>query len=386
MHHHPSHCRERMLRFPIAARVLTALVLASRLPAQPHVQLPLTEQFTMRSSTNGVEYRIDVSLPQGLDTMRVRPSVFYLTDGNPFFPVAREVWNVLSLGGGTPPLIIVGVSYPESDGPGFTPGYVVHRTRDYTPTDIGEMAGGGGAARYLAFLKDELIPLVERRYRADSTQRGLGGHSLGGLFATYALAHEPGLFRRYWIGSPSLWWDKQVAFSWLPSLQQRAAAVTGRAFVTVGALETEVMVPPAQRLAQALTRGFPRLRTGSQVFPDETHASVIGGALTRAFRFLYTAYGQSTIAYAPAVHGSFAGTWVTADRRELTIRPRPGGLQLVMSDAGNVLRANLLASARDSLFTRELPIVLAATRDAQGRVQRLSTSMGGIPLEYSRKP
>jgi Putative esterase len=263
---------------------------------------------------------------------------------------------------------------------------LLHRTRDYTPTNVREMAGGGGAAAYLAFLKTELIPLIERRYRADSAQRGLGGHSLGGLFATYALAHDPGLFRRYWIGSPSLWWDKQVAFTWLPALQQRAAAVTGRAYVTVGALETDVMVPPAQRLARALTTGFPGLRTGSQVFADETHASVVAGALMRALRYLYTAYGQPTVAFAPATHGSFAGTWVTADQRELAIRPRPGGLQLVMSEAGNVLRANLLASARDSLFTRELPIVLAATRDAQGRVQRLRTSMGGVNLEYTRKP
>ena len=179
-----------MVRSIGVRRTLLAALLAAPLSAQPHVALPLTQQFTMRSNTNGVEYRIDVSLPQGIDTMQVRPSVFYLTDGNPFFPVAYEAWNTLALGGGTPPLIIVGVSYPESDGPGFTPGYVVHRTRDYTPTNIGEMAGGGGAASYLAFLKTELIPLVERRYRADSAQRGLGGHSLGGLFVTYALAHE----------------------------------------------------------------------------------------------------------------------------------------------------------------------------------------------------
>jgi predicted alpha/beta superfamily hydrolase len=55
----------------------------------------------------------------------------------------------------------------------------------------------------VSVLRDEIIPLVERSYRI-TDDRGIMGHSLGGLFAAYALFEAPDLFRRYGILSPSL--------------------------------------------------------------------------------------------------------------------------------------------------------------------------------------
>ena len=56
--------------------------LASVLPAQAPVTAPGTEQFTVKSRGNGVEYVVQVWLPPGLDTMTVRPAVFIVTDAN----------------------------------------------------------------------------------------------------------------------------------------------------------------------------------------------------------------------------------------------------------------------------------------------------------------
>ncbi|HEX4935560.1 MAG TPA: alpha/beta hydrolase-fold protein, partial [Gemmatimonadaceae bacterium] len=173
---------------PLVAAALL-LGLSTPLCAQTPITVTGTEQFLVKARSNGVEYRVDVWLPPGLDTMTVRPPAFFVTDGNLAFHSVHQTVVMLGISGEVPPMVVVGIGYPETDGRGYTPAYIANRTRDYTPTRETGMPGGGGSAAFLAFLKDELVPMVESRYRTDPARRGLGGHSLGGLFATYALLH-----------------------------------------------------------------------------------------------------------------------------------------------------------------------------------------------------
>jgi len=90
------------------------------------------------------------------------------------------------------------------------------RARDMTPTKpataFGDMpwrGGVGGADKFLSFIADELLPTIDRNYRT-RPYRVLVGHSLGGLFAVYALINRPEVFKGYVVISPSLWWDDQV--------------------------------------------------------------------------------------------------------------------------------------------------------------------------------
>ena len=364
----------------------TTLSLVVPLSAQVPVTTSGTDQFTMKSRTNGVEYRVDVWLPPGLDTMTARPPVFLMTDGNLTFHTAHETIAMLAIGGEVAPVIVVGVSYPETDGRGYTPSYVVHRTRDYTPTNDAGMPGGGGSAAFLAFLKDELLPVVESRYRADPTRRGLGGHSLGGLFGTYALLHEPGLFSRYWISSPSLWWDHLVAFTWVAPATQRTTRPTGRAYITVGGDESEVMVAPMRRLVSTLTGAFPGLHVGSSVYPGESHASVVGGGMTRAFRYLYGSYGRPSIALPPGARAQYVGDW-TAGGAIMHFRPSASGLTLSFSTLGQTIRAAVKVASRDTLFTTgAFTSEFVAVRDPSGRITALRGSMLGATQEYVRAP
>jgi uncharacterized protein len=50
------------------------------------------------------------------------------------------------------------------------------------------------AGNFLQFIKEELISIVEKEYRADPSRRILVGHSCGGLFGVFALFEAPGLF------------------------------------------------------------------------------------------------------------------------------------------------------------------------------------------------
>src|ERR1700690_2314992 len=68
-------------------------------------------------------------------------------------------------------------------------------------------------AAFLDFLEHEVIPFVDRTYRTIPSDRGLLGHSYGGLFAIYALEQRPALFQRIVAASPALSWDNRLLFS-----------------------------------------------------------------------------------------------------------------------------------------------------------------------------
>src|ERR1700730_10304897 len=104
------------------------------------------------------------------------------------------------------PVIMINVSHvPAADA-------IKLRVRDFTPTKTSEAANSGGAAAFLDFLEYELIPFVDRTYRTIPSDRGLLGHSHGGLFAIYALEQQPALFQRIVAASPALSWDNRLLF------------------------------------------------------------------------------------------------------------------------------------------------------------------------------
>ncbi|MDO6474999.1 alpha/beta hydrolase-fold protein [Alteromonas sp. 1_MG-2023] len=89
-----------------------------------------------------------------------------------------------------------------------------HRSRDLTPSVLPEWTfenrkldtfeQSGGAKQFRDFLKTELFPYIESRYRV-STERILVGESFGGLFAADTLLHQPDLFSGYLIMTPQLY-------------------------------------------------------------------------------------------------------------------------------------------------------------------------------------
>ena len=87
-----------------------------------------------------------------------------------------------------PEAIVVGIAYGS-----FDP-VVNRRDIDYTPPGPAIAPDRVGAPAYHDFLKTELLPLVERRYRADPGRRILFGQSRGGSFVLYSAFADPDLF------------------------------------------------------------------------------------------------------------------------------------------------------------------------------------------------
>lgn len=141
---------------------------------------------------------IYVQFPEGFDPESDRKyPIVYILDGENLLP-ALTVTQKFYMGGFLPDMILIGVSNQEN------------RTRDLTPSVVEPSYGpNGGAAQFLRFIGEELIPYVEENYPA-SDYRTLIGHSYGGLFSIYTLIHQPQLFENFLAIDPSLDWDDQL--------------------------------------------------------------------------------------------------------------------------------------------------------------------------------
>src|ERR1700680_714590 len=186
----------------VAAFFLTVVTSVAQTSA-PMVSLPDTEQRTLKSTKIGQRYDLLVSLPEDYAKSRQSYPVLYVLDGWHFPLMAfLQVNNIYSKR--MPPVIIVNVGHwPATDA-------MTLRARDFTPTRTSKEPNSGGGAAFLDFLEHELIPFVEKTYRTIPSDRGLLGHSYGGLFAIYALEQGPALFQRIVAASPSLGWDNRL--------------------------------------------------------------------------------------------------------------------------------------------------------------------------------
>jgi predicted alpha/beta superfamily hydrolase len=255
--------------------------------------IPHTETYLVESPTSGQGYQVAVALPRSYREGGRQYPILYALDANAGFGTLVEGHRMMSLRKGIPDVILAGVGYPVED---FAETLEVRR-RDLTPTPdrdddpespCGEEAPRSGQAdEFLRFLREDLFPAVEGRYRVDCGDRGILGVSFGGLFAAYVLLTSPSTFRRYIIGSPSLWWDDEVLFD-LAEAAQDLDYNGVRVFLSVGAEEEDSVVRDVRRLAGLLqTGGLGRLRLTCCIFEGETHLSVGGATTWRGLREVY---------------------------------------------------------------------------------------------------
>lgn len=245
----------------------------------------------MMTSEDGRTYKISVALPAGYTESGSAYRVLYVTDANSEFGIAVETARL-----NAPGTVVVGIGY-DNPGQGFAASGVP-RTLDLTPTDIGVATPSGGAPEFLSFLRDELVPRIEGDFHVDAGDRALMGHSFGGLFATYTLLHNQGLFQRFVIASPSLWWDEHTILDVESEYAAANDTLDARVFLSVGSLEETTtgfpMTSDMTRFASTLSdRAYTGLELGGHVFEDETHLSVIGASFSRGLRFIYAAPGTT---------------------------------------------------------------------------------------------
>ena len=289
--------RRAVSSLPLLVAFLGGTLDAVAQEAPPEISLPGTEVHEFRSAS-GTLFDLYVALPQGYvaDGSTDYP-VLYSLDAGTAFAGLVQMYRLMSMGDDElaplPPMILVGIDRARASGvqTGIT------RFFDMTPTaDVGFSEGlssyfgtavpTGGASEFLRVLKDEVIPWVESSYSAGSA-RGIAGHSLGGLFATYALFTSPDTFSHYLLGSPSFWWDDGVILDLEEAYFAEHDDLEAEVFVSVGSLE-EAMVPDMLSFTETLeARAYRGLRLETQVLDGESHLSSAFLSVSRGLGSLF---------------------------------------------------------------------------------------------------
>ncbi len=129
--------------------------------------------------------------------------------------------------------------------------------------------------------------LLIKQYKTND-DRGISGHSLGGLFAGYCLLKANDIFQRFGINSPSFWWNNKEIFNVEKSFSQKNTALSAKVFMSVGSQEGNSMTPVMAAFADSLrSRNYTGLKLTSHMFEDENHMSVVPAMISRTLRVLY---------------------------------------------------------------------------------------------------
>lgn len=205
---------------PIAhARACSVIVLTSLVAvavsscsgdANPLDHLPVLrgDYFPVDSRAVGRPFHIHVRLPENYRADEsVRYPVVYLLDGDSLFPILAASHLFLTIDEGLPEAIVVGIAYGS-----FDPA-INRRGFDFsTPVENADPERGGAAA-FHDFLKSELIPQIENRYRTDPSRRVLFGQSAGGSMVLYSAFTDPDLFWGRIASNPNFDLGREVFFS-----------------------------------------------------------------------------------------------------------------------------------------------------------------------------
>jgi predicted alpha/beta superfamily hydrolase len=218
------------------------------------------EVFELASKKLGDRRTIRVWLPPGYgerEQRRRRYPVLYMHDGQNCFDVSTsavgqewcldEELSAAIADGQLEPWIVVGI-----DNIGAT------RAADYNPSGLDVRGSVGRGSDYLAFLCDELVPEIERRYRVAKgpDRRAIGGSSFGGNISLLALLERPGFFNRALIESPALWVGEGVLIERLKAFRGR---LPERIWIAMGAHEygnperDQALIQRARELGAALS-------------------------------------------------------------------------------------------------------------------------------------
>jgi enterochelin esterase-like enzyme len=198
------------LRIGTTAAALAAAALVSIAPRLHAAEIPVgrLDVLHVRSRALGAVRTVRVWTPAH-EPPGIRFDVLYLNDGQSLFGDGNPEtggggWRADRAAGALlsarriVPLMIVGIDNAGDRARGI----------DYLPVpDPFETAPDRpGADRYLRFVVDELMPLVNRRYptRVGPAHTGFGGSSYGAVSAFYAAMARPGVFGRLLLESPSV--------------------------------------------------------------------------------------------------------------------------------------------------------------------------------------
>lgn len=250
-------------------------ITASQANAEP---LTIGESLLLESAVLGETRRINVYRP----TYYGEPipgdlPVMVMPDGGiheDFLHIAGLI-DVSVVNGTMRPFVLVGIENTQ-------------RRRDLTgptvdPEDRKIAPQVGESAKFRAFIRMELLPMIEATY-AVTEERAIIGESLAGLFVVETALLEPDLFDYYFAIDPSLWWNQYALVREIAPESLKTMTAAGKVISLSSGTQAEI-AEATRELAEVLSRDAPASWTWNHTeFPEESHGTIYHPAALKALR------------------------------------------------------------------------------------------------------
>lgn len=269
------------MRLALAALALAfSAPLAAKAPEISSVA-PVTvgEELQIHSAVLNEDRKLAIYLPPSYAEGKKSYPALYLIDGGvdqDFLHVSGTT-TLNSMWGRSQEAIVVGIATIDRRKELVGPTRSAELLKQY-PT-------AGHSADFRRYIAEEVIPLVEARYRTDGN-RGVIGESLAGLFIVETALAEPKLFQHYAAISPSLWWDDERLS--LSASEMLAGKPAPDIYLAIGEEGAE-MQSGFDRVVAALTALAPPSPDGwcAVMRPDLRHSTTYHALSPSALQFLF---------------------------------------------------------------------------------------------------
>ncbi len=185
--------------------------------------------------------------------------VLYILDGDYNF---QYVAGFLELQGAIseliPEMILVAIS-----------GKGTSEYRKNCKPNIEGVEDSGTAGEVASFIENELIPYVNKNYKA-SNYKILGGHSVGGIFVINTAINHPNLFNNYIAISPALWWADNAMEDVLKNTWGKTKSTTASLYISLANEKGMGVTEFVKKIPESIMEKNVKY----QEFPDEIHNSV----------------------------------------------------------------------------------------------------------------
>jgi len=334
----------------------------------PEVSIAGTQLLTLSSSICHQDYVLYINLPQGYsDTSKTFP-VLYLLDAQWDFPLVQAIYGSQYYDGFVPGIVTVGITWG-----GKNPDYDKRRAFDLTPTDPGKTGNYGDAPNFLSFIKQELIPFIESKYRVSHTDRALAGSSFGGLFTLYVMFHTPETFHRYVLTSPALTFDDNIMFTYDKEFAERTKDLRARVFIGIGGYEN--LRPFDAFVKQLKGDDYKGLELETKVLEGFGHSGGKAEGFSRGLQFVYA---KPDVKVDPNILDQYIGEYEINPQFHVRIERDGDRLVGVGPDDSKV---QLYAETDKIFYVKGRYMVLHFQRDQSGKVSGLLLEQyGGIVI------
>lgn len=234
----------------------------------------LGQSMAIDSKHLGETREVFIYTPEGYAASDDKYPVLYVLDGETHFFTSSALANFYATNQQIPELIVVAI--PNVPG---------NRNRNFTPLGNINRPNLGGAEKFIAFMREELMPTINDYYRTHDFNL-LFGHSLTGMFSIYTLLDHTDMFNAFLTASPYVMWDDNYVVEQASKKVPESDFNDKSLFITIGD------EPNYYEQLENLTKLFKDNETGLKweykKYSDNDHASIPVTTLVAGLGFVFS--------------------------------------------------------------------------------------------------